>query len=238
MNGFVTKQLGKKSRGLGTVLKTARSKADMTLEQVEGITKVPRKYLEALELGEFNRLPAEAYNLGYVRCYAQALHLNPDKIIALYKQERSDKWHQNPAAKVSFSPKRMGDWQFLVTPKLIGILGLVILFGGVGLYIASELKRFTSPPALEITSLPTESTSRTDSITLAGTTNDGAILTINSEPIFVGADGHFSQPVQLNPGVNQITLQAKNRADRVALKNIQVLYNPNLASAAKTATTD
>jgi len=54
----------------------------------------------------------------------------------------------------------------------------------------------------------------------------------------VTADGHFSQIVQLNPGVNEMVLQAKNRAEKVAFKTIKVLYNPNLASAPKTVTTD
>ena len=120
MDGFVTKQLGKK-RSLGCIFKTARSKADLTLEQAEAATKIPLKYLDALETGNYNRLPAEAYNLGYVRCYAEYLRLNPGKIIASYKAERATNWHQGDTA-VSFSPKKASDWHFLVTPKLIGIV--------------------------------------------------------------------------------------------------------------------
>src|SRR3989344_6932940 len=132
MDGFVTKQLGKR-RSLGSVLRTARSKAEISLEQAEAATKIPLKYLSALETGNYNRLPAEAYNLGYVRCYAEYLHLNPDKIISLYKAERAAKWHQNDNA-ANFSPKKAGDWHFLITPKLLGIIGLILLFGGIGLY--------------------------------------------------------------------------------------------------------
>ena len=88
MDGFVTKQLGKR-RSLGSVLKTARSKAEISLEQAEVATKIPQKYLDALETGSYNRLPAEAYNLGFVRCYAEFLRLNPDKIISSYKKEQT-----------------------------------------------------------------------------------------------------------------------------------------------------
>lgn len=235
MNGFVTKQLGKR-RSLGSVLKTARSKADISLEQAEVATKIPLKYLDALETGNYSRLPAEAYNLGYVRVYAEYLHLNPDKIIFTYKQERSDQWHQSEK-RVSFSPKKARDWQFLVTPKLIGVLGLVLLFGGIGVYIANELKRFAQPPMLQVTSVPAEFTSDKDQVDLEGTTTAGAVLTVNSEPIFVTADGHFKQLVQLNPGVNDIILQAKNRADKTTLTTVKVLYNQNLASSASSATT-
>lgn len=234
MDGFVTKQLGKR-RSLGCVLKMARSKADLSLEQAEAATKIPLKYLDALETGNYNRLPAEAYNLGYVRCYAEYLHLNPDKIITSYKAERATNWHQGDTS-VSFSPKKAGDWHFLVTPKLIGIISLVVVLGGIGLNIANKLRKFAQPPALEITSVPSEFTSDKDQILLEGITSDGAILTVNAEPIFVTADGHFSQSVQLNPGVNQIVLQAKNRAGSSSIKKVQVLLNPNLAKNVSPAT--
>lgn len=234
MNGFVTKKIGK-NRTLGSALKTARTKAEITLEQAEAATKIPQKYLDALETGQYNRLPAEAYNLGYVRCYAEFLKLNPDKIISSYKEERAAKWHQNDTS-VSFSPKKAGDWQFLITPKLLGIFGLVLLFGGIGMYIANELNKFTATPMLVVTSVPAEFTSDKDQITLEGKTNGGAILTINTEPVFVSADGRFSQSVQLNSGVNEIVLQAKNRAEKVALKTVKVLFNPNLAKIASPAT--
>src|SRR3989344_1380406 len=228
MNGFVTKQLDK-HRSLGSILKTARSKAEISLEQAEAATKIPQKYLVALETGCYDCLPAEAYNLGYVRCYAEFLHLNSDRIITAYKAERATQRHQNDSSSVSFSPKKARDWQFLITPKLLGIVGLVVLFGGIGLYIANELNKFTAVPSLEVTSVPAEFTSDKDQIVLEGSTSKGVILTVNTEPIFVSADGHFSQSVQLNPGVNEITLQAKNRAEKVALRTVKVLYNPNLA---------
>ncbi len=234
MNGFVTKQLGRR-RSLGGILKTARSKAQISLEQAEAATKIPQKYLDALETANYSRLPAEAYNLGYVRCYAEYLRLNPDKIISAYKEERARVWHHNDST-VSFSPKKAGDWQFLVTPKLLGVVGLVALFGGIGLYIASELKQFTAPPLLEVTSVPAEFTSDNDQITLEGATSDGAILTVNGEPIFVTAEGRFNQSVQLNPGVNEIVLQAKNRAEKVSQRVVKVLYNPNLAKTVSPAT--
>ena len=146
MGSSISRQIGK-HRGLGSILKGARSKAEITLEQAEIATKIPTRYLDALETGDFNRLPAEAYNLGYVRCYAEYLRLNPDKIISIYKAERATNWHQNDQV-VNFTPKKAGDWHFLITPKLLGIISLVLLFGGIGLYIASELNKFTAVPQL------------------------------------------------------------------------------------------
>jgi hypothetical protein len=86
--------------------------------------------------------------------------------------------------------------------------------------------------------VPAEFTSDKDQITLEGSTSGGAILTVNTEPVFVTADGHFSQSIQLNPGINEIVLQAKNRAEKIAFKTVKVLYNPNLAKNTLPATTE
>jgi len=91
------------------------------------------------------------------------------------------------------------------------------------------VKKFAEPPALEVTSVPAEFTSEEDQVVIAGQTSNGAILTVNSEPIFVSPDGEFNQKVQHNPGINEIVLQARNRADKVSRETIKVLYNQNLA---------
>jgi cytoskeleton protein RodZ len=80
MTGFVTKKISHRTRTLGSVLKSARAKAEVTLEQVEAQTRIAAKYLRALEEGRYEDLPADAYNVGFVRGYAGFLKLPVDKI--------------------------------------------------------------------------------------------------------------------------------------------------------------
>jgi hypothetical protein len=56
---------------LGESLRSARSAKGLTLEDAERVTRIPRKYLEALELENFSILPAPVYARGFLRSYSQ-----------------------------------------------------------------------------------------------------------------------------------------------------------------------
>ena len=49
------------------ILKSARLESGLSLEQVESVTQIRGKYLEALEAGDFGHLPQQVYVLAYLR---------------------------------------------------------------------------------------------------------------------------------------------------------------------------
>ena len=49
------------------ILKSARLESGLSLEQVEAETQIRGKYLEALEMGDFDNLPQQVYVLAYLR---------------------------------------------------------------------------------------------------------------------------------------------------------------------------
>lgn len=229
MTGFITKRISRK-RTLGSILKAARSKAGITLEECEVQTRIRLKYLHALENGQYQSLPAEAYNIGFIRCYAEFLKLNPEKIITLYRQERSEKRlsHDN---SVNLAPSKVSDWHFLITPKVLGIVSAVLLFGGVITYIAAQLNQFTRPPEVNISNVPSEFTSDKDKVSLIGSATEGSVVFMNNEPVLVDPSGDFEQEVQLSPGINQVIVSAESRAGKKSQKSVKILFNPNLAKA-------
>lgn len=236
MTGFVTKKISRQ-RSLGMIFKMARTKLNWTLEQAEVETKICAKYLQALEDGNYSLLPAEAYNIGYVRGYAQALKLDQDKTVDLYREERSSQHFGGKSERSLLKPARTRDGNFFITPKLIGAVVAVLLFGGMVTYVAFQLRQFSQPPMLVISNVPQEFTSTKDTVTLKGQTTAGALVAINDEPIIVGANGGWEQTFQLAPGLNQITIKATSRAQQASQKMISVLYNQQgLASAAGSAT--
>lgn len=232
MTGFVTKKIAQpRTRSLGAILKAARTKANITLEDAEVQTRIRLKHLQALESGEYQSLPADAYNIGFVRCYAEFLKLNPEKILRLYREERSQN-RLTPAAKeVNLAPVRASEWKFLITPKVLGIVSAALLFGGIVAYIAAQLNQFTQPPTITLSTQSEEFTSEKDTVNLKGSATEGAIVFMNSEPILVTPSGQFTQDVQLAPGVNEIVISAKSRAGKESQKSVKVLFNPNLAQA-------
>ncbi len=231
MTGFVTKKIQpSRPRSLGSILKSARTKANISLEDAEVQTRIRLKHLEALETGDYQSLPADAYNIGFIRCYAEFLRLSPDKILRMYREERSQS-RLMPVREVNLAPIRTNEWKFLITPKVLGIASALLLFGGVAAYIAAQLNEFTQPPTIALANAASEFTSETDKVNLKGATTEGSIVFMNNEPIVVTPSGQFSQDVQLSPGINEVVISAKSRAGKQSQKSVKILFNPNLAQA-------
>lgn len=75
---------------LGRLLREAREAKKLSLADVESVTRIRQKYLEALENGEFASLPQGAVARGLLRIYAAYLGLDSATALALYKKESGD----------------------------------------------------------------------------------------------------------------------------------------------------
>lgn len=73
---------------LGEILRERRQEKRWTLEEVSQRTRIRREFLEALEEGKYDVLPADVHVRGFLRNYAQVLGLPQDEIFSLYQQER------------------------------------------------------------------------------------------------------------------------------------------------------
>lgn len=69
---------------LGNLLRDAREKKSLSLEQVEADTRIRYKFLVALEDEDYDALPAPAYVRGFLKTYATYLGLDPQQVLALY----------------------------------------------------------------------------------------------------------------------------------------------------------
>ena len=69
-------------QSLGATLREAREQRALTFEEVETQTRIRVKFLQALESGDLSLLPSLAHARGFLRNYAQFLHLDANAIIA------------------------------------------------------------------------------------------------------------------------------------------------------------
>ncbi len=71
----------------GALLRATRLQHGLSISDVAAALRIRKEYLEAIETGRTERLPAPAYTLGYVRSYAAALGLDQDEIARRFRSE-------------------------------------------------------------------------------------------------------------------------------------------------------
>jgi cytoskeletal protein RodZ len=72
---------------LGNRLKEVRLAKGLSLDDVQSITKIQKRYLIGIEEGNYSAMPGNFYVRAFVKQYAEALQLNPDEIFDTYKGE-------------------------------------------------------------------------------------------------------------------------------------------------------
>jgi len=68
-------------------LATIRRNRGITLQQIAESTKISIRSLEAIERGDFRKLPGGIYNTSYIRQYARAIDYDESAILAVYHRE-------------------------------------------------------------------------------------------------------------------------------------------------------
>ncbi|ASK63462.1 helix-turn-helix domain-containing protein [Virgibacillus phasianinus] len=72
---------------IGTKLKEARVAQDLSLESVQETTKIQKRYLVAIEEGNFQILPGKFYARAFIKEYATAVGLDPGELLDEYQDE-------------------------------------------------------------------------------------------------------------------------------------------------------
>ncbi|MBA4494406.1 helix-turn-helix domain-containing protein [Paenactinomyces guangxiensis] len=78
---------------IGKRLKQARESMGLSLEDLEARTRIQKKYLIALENGQFGLLPSPIYVRSYLRSYANVVGENPQTILKQYRPNTRSSRH-------------------------------------------------------------------------------------------------------------------------------------------------
>ncbi len=85
---------------IGKILKEKREAQRLTIDAVNSSTRIPLKFVTALEEDNVKGFPAELYYIGSLRKYAQFLGLDDNLLVSAYKEEKANR--EKPACP----PKR------------------------------------------------------------------------------------------------------------------------------------
>jgi cytoskeletal protein RodZ len=117
---------------VGDRLRAAREEKGLSLEQIAEQTRIPRRHLESLEAGDWERLPAPTYTVGFAKNYAGVVGLDRAEIGEQLREEmggyRSDTAtieHFEPADPARTMPK------WLVLSAIGAIIVVVLIFSWV-----------------------------------------------------------------------------------------------------------
>ena len=104
------------SGGLGELLRRARERRGLTLQQISNETKIPRRHLEALESDDLTAVPGGFYRRAQLRTFARAVSLDQGIVLA-----RLERMLGAPAAReaVTDTPPAHGG---TFSPKLVLII--------------------------------------------------------------------------------------------------------------------
>lgn len=224
MNGFTKKSVG--TLTLGEKLKKLRSDKRITLGEVSRLTKIQIPYLEYLEEGKYEKLPADVYVRGFLRSYADFLGVSEQILIKLYDKEKEIKKNlEKKKKRKEIKVKPVNISSFVFTPrKILALAVVVLIFAGLA-FLYKEIDSFASAPSLVILSPGADSEISGNSVYIEGITDQDAALFINGQPISVGEGGRFRENLTLQSGLNVISVKSVNKFEKEAVRNITIKSN-------------
>ncbi len=122
---------------IGEMLGEARERQRISLHQAEQATRIKREFLDAMERDDFGALPGTTYAKGFLKTYSRFLGLDPQTVIAAYREQAPQERLVStaPAVQPIRHPRP-------ITTTMLAILFMLILAGAFSLYLANQLARY------------------------------------------------------------------------------------------------
>lgn len=203
------RKLDRSPQMLGEKLRALRKGQAVTLDMLVKRTQIQRKYLVALERGEYDKLPDPVYSRQFVKSYASVLGADVSYFLELYNEEcgRSD------LIKPMQAPRRRLQRRFLNSPaQMIGYgVAAFIAFVFLG-YLLFQLVGVFLPPKISVIEPVSDEIVTTDSsIIVRGVVDENSTVFVDGKTIPTDQEGVFSTTVPLDLGVNEILIEATRR---------------------------
>jgi len=237
MNGFTKKSIG--TLTLGEKLRKLRSDRRISLTDVSRNTNIQVKYLEFIEGGNYDKLPADVYAKGFLKSYAEFLGIDENAMVKLFEKEKEIKKNlrlsknKKEEGKDNFRLlKPLKIHSFVFTPKIIaGTLITVLVLAGF-IYLYREIGSFASVPRLVVLNPQQNAVVQGSSTLVEGITDRDAKLSVNGQPVLVNDDGNFRESLILQSGSNIINIKSINRFKKETEETItvQAVFQENIST--------
>lgn len=118
---------------LGTRLKEARLSKGYSLDDLQEITKIQKRYLVGIEEGNYSIMPGSFYVRAFIKQYAEAVGLDAEEILETYKKELPSTPNDQVSQSMTNSPSRRkvtkgpSNKMMEAMPKIIVALFIVVI---------------------------------------------------------------------------------------------------------------
>ena len=188
----------------------------MTIQDVEDGTSIRASYIEAIESGEYDKMPGRVYAKGFVKNYANFLNLNGDEILKQFVAEVSpaveveqvkDVSNEKKSTSFSVSGRRLEEVSsnFSSNHLVAAIVAMAVLVGGIFYYMkdsGNEIAQVDvtktqevkpAPPPEQVASVtpatnPEPAASQVDGVNLQASFSDDCwmLVTIDGAVVYEG----------------------------------------------------
>lgn len=125
---------------IGATLREARERSGLSIAACAEKTRIRSKYLTALEENRFATLPETAYARGFLRTYADALGVEPERLLAEYDvQMTGQRRDSGAAAPLQLEAREPPRRPHSASPRDGGRRPARLVWLGVGLIVAVAL---------------------------------------------------------------------------------------------------
>lgn len=206
---------------VGQKLQEERIKKGYTLEDVAKATKIKVAFLQAIEKGEYKKLPTSAYAYGFVKNYGTFLGLSAKETLPLFRREFDEK------KSYRVLPEGFAQEKIPITRRIpmqrtmiIGGLFFLCLFG----YIFFQYRSAFMNPSLSVVVPRENQVFSKNLIEVSGTADSNATVYVNTVPVPVNENGDFKKTISVFPGKETITIKAVSRfgKENVIERHIEV----------------
>ncbi len=205
---------------VGGKLRALREERKFTIEWISFYTKIQKKYLEALEANNFEKIGNGVYVQNFIKAYSRVLGVPHRPLIELYKDNRggADK-PENQAV-----PRYFSKGKFLISQKFLRNIFFAALGLAMLVYVGFEIKKLLTPPPIAIYFPPDNYISEESKVEFSGRVEKEAILKINGQTVAADEDGNFKEKLDLGAGLNVIKLGAQKQYSEEKVVYWRVFY--------------
>ena len=114
----------------------AREEKSISLDELQTMTKIQKRYLVGIEEGNYDSMPGKFYVRAFIKQYAEAVGLQPEELFEEYKNDIPPAYETDYPEQLSRvqtrKPVSEGAAKFLqILPKLIVVLVVVAALFGI-----------------------------------------------------------------------------------------------------------